>query len=246
MSTYTTGEIAKLCEITVRTVQYYDKQNVIHPSALTEGGRRIYSEEDLQKMRLVCMLRQLGLSLNTIKKIFYEENTEKVISLLLEEQAKKLEAEITERKKQKDKTDSLVQQIKSMPSFTFNNINDIAYSMEKRKQLRRIYVTMIILGITMDLIQIGTIIFWISTGIWIPFVLGIPLVILCGVILTVIYYRNTAYICPNCHTIFRPNLKEFLFCAHTFKTRKLTCTACGQRNFCIETYNEKQKKNDLS
>ena len=83
MSTYTTGEIAKLCEITVRTVQYYDKQNVIHPSALTEGGRRIYSEEDLQKMRLVCMLRQLGLSLNTIKKIFYEENTEKVIYLFL-------------------------------------------------------------------------------------------------------------------------------------------------------------------
>ena len=34
MSKYTTGEIAKLCGVTVRTVQYYDSRNILVPSAL--------------------------------------------------------------------------------------------------------------------------------------------------------------------------------------------------------------------
>ena len=47
MSKYTTGEIAKLCGVSVRTVQYYDTRNILTPSELTEGGRRLYSEDYL-------------------------------------------------------------------------------------------------------------------------------------------------------------------------------------------------------
>ena len=41
MSKYTTGEIAKLCGVTVRTVQYYDTRGILIPSELSEGGRRL-------------------------------------------------------------------------------------------------------------------------------------------------------------------------------------------------------------
>ena len=37
MSNYTTGELAKLCGVTVRTVQYYDTRGVLTPSARSEG-----------------------------------------------------------------------------------------------------------------------------------------------------------------------------------------------------------------
>ena len=47
MSKYTTGELAKLCNVTVRTVQYYDSRGILVPSGLSEGGRRLYSEDDL-------------------------------------------------------------------------------------------------------------------------------------------------------------------------------------------------------
>ncbi len=46
MSKYTTGEIAKLCGVSVRTVQYYDERGILIPSELSEGGRRLYSEDD--------------------------------------------------------------------------------------------------------------------------------------------------------------------------------------------------------
>ena len=40
MSKYTTGEIAKLCNVTVRTVQYYDTKGILVPSELTDAARR--------------------------------------------------------------------------------------------------------------------------------------------------------------------------------------------------------------
>ncbi len=60
MSKYTTGEMAKLCSVTVRTVQYYDTRGLLIPSALSEGGRRLYSEEDLRRLKIICFLRELG------------------------------------------------------------------------------------------------------------------------------------------------------------------------------------------
>ena len=50
MSTYTTGDIAKLCNVSVRTVQYYDTRGILQPTELSEGGRRLYTEQDLEKM----------------------------------------------------------------------------------------------------------------------------------------------------------------------------------------------------
>ena len=50
------------------------------------------------------------------------------------------------------------------------------------------------------------------------------------------YYRKTAYICPQCHEVFRPTMKEMIFANHTPKTRKLTCTKCGHHGFCVEMY----------
>ena len=87
MSKYTTGEVAKLCGVTVRTVQYYDNRSILVPSELSEGGRRLYSESDLQKMKLICFLRETGMSIKTISELFDEDHPEKVINILLDQQA---------------------------------------------------------------------------------------------------------------------------------------------------------------
>ena len=86
MSQYTTGEIAKLCGVTVRTIQYYDTRGILTPSDLTEGGRRLYSEDDVRRCRIICFLREIGLSIDTIGQLLREEHPEAVIALLLEQQ----------------------------------------------------------------------------------------------------------------------------------------------------------------
>ena len=59
MSKYTTGEIAKICGVTVRTVQYYDTRGILVPSELSEGGRRLYSDEDVRRLKVICFLRDV-------------------------------------------------------------------------------------------------------------------------------------------------------------------------------------------
>lgn len=66
MSKYTTGELAKLCGVTVRTVQYYDTRGILSPSELSEGGRRLYTDDDLRQLRIICFLRDMGLPIDAI------------------------------------------------------------------------------------------------------------------------------------------------------------------------------------
>ena len=100
MSKYTTGEIAKLCNVSVRTVQYYDTKGILHPSDLTEGGRRLYSDDDLRKFQIICTLKAIGLSLNSIKSVLDSELSGKILTMLLDEQIKLLTSEIGQRQKQ--------------------------------------------------------------------------------------------------------------------------------------------------
>lgn len=242
MSKYTTGEIAKLCEVTVRTVQYYDTRGILVPSELTEGGRRLYNEEDLRKMKIICFLRELDLPINSIDELLKEEEPGSVISLLLEQQEKQLKEEIREREERLGKLEELSSGIKNMDHFSVESIGDIAYFMKSKKELTKMRWKMVGLGAIMDVIEIGTIILWIKTGIWWPFALGMCVVVAIGIFISMYYYKRVAYICPKCHTVFKPKFGQMFWANHTPNTRKLTCTSCGHKGFCVETYAQGEKE----
>ena len=42
----TVGEVAKKMDITVRTLQHYDREGLLSPSSMSEGGRRLYTDKD--------------------------------------------------------------------------------------------------------------------------------------------------------------------------------------------------------
>lgn len=235
MSKYSTGEIAKQCGVSVRTVQYYDSRGIVVPSELSEGGRRLYSDENLRQMKIVCFLRELDLPINSIKELLLEENSEEVLSILLSEHEKGLRDEMAEIQEQLGKLADLRQTLKKIEHFSFQSIGDIAVIMENKKRLRKMRQRMIFVGIVMDIIEVGTLVFWIQRGIWQPFALGMCVVVALGVWISYYYFHNVSYICPKCHTVFRPTFRQAFFARHTPNTRKLTCTACGHRGFCVET-----------
>ena len=236
MSQYTTGEMAKLCGITVRTVQFYDQRGILTPSALTEGGRRLYSGEDLKRMKIICFLRDTGLSLDTISRLLKEEDPGSVIAVFLEQQEQVLQEEISERREKLDRLAELKSGLKTIPSFSIESIGDIATVMESKKKLKAMYRNLILTGIPLSILQIVSILQWSIKGIWWPFILWVAVAIPYGVLWSRYYYRHTAYICPQCHEIFRPFFKEAFFANHTPKARKLTCTKCGHHGFCVETW----------
>ena len=236
MSQYTTGELAKECGITVRTVQFYDQKEILSPSALTEGGRRLYSGEDLKKMKIICFLRDTGLSLDTIRKLLKEEDPGSVISVLLEQQEQLLQEEISDRREKLDRLAELKKGLKDVSSFSIETIGDIANTMENKKKLSAVHRNMILPAIPLGILQWASVLLWIFKGIWWPFVVWVILAIPYGIWATRYYHRSVAYICPQCHEVFRPAMKEMFFANHTPKTRKLTCTKCGRHGFCVETW----------
>lgn len=233
---YTTGEIAKLAGVSVRTVQYYDTRGLLIPSELTEGGRRLYTDSDLKKMRIICFLRDLGLSINSIGDLLSEEHPERVIDLLLTEQERDLRMELEERKEKLEKLTFLRREIAGAESFTVESIGDIATVMQNKKKLFKTRAIMIIFAVLAELIEIGTIILWIAKGIWWPFAVGMPVALAICACLTAYYYKQVAYICPACHKIFKPRFWSFFNAFHTPNTRKLVCPACGHKGYCVETH----------
>ena len=220
MAQYTTGELAKECGITVRTVQFYDQRGLLVPSALTEGGRRLYSEEDLKMMKIICFLRDTGLSLDTIGKLLKEEDLGSVVSIFLEQQEQVLQEEIADRK---DKLER-------------KSIGDIATVMENKKKLSAVHRKMVLVGAPFTVAEDAGILLWIFKGQWWLFAAALAAAIPVIIWMVRYYYRNAAYICPQCHEVFKPAMKEFFYANHTLKTRKLACVKCGHKGYCVETY----------
>lgn len=236
MSKYTTGEIAKLCNVSVRTVQYYDSRSILVPSELTEGGRRLYSEDDLRRMKIICFLRDIGLPINSIGELLKEDDPGSVIAVLLDRHEATLREELNDRQEKLDKLDELRHEMKAINNFSVESIGDIAHKMENRKKLKKVYFMLLVMGIPLGIIEWGSLAFSIATGIWWPFIMSMAVVIIFGIMISVYYFSRISYICPQCHKVFRPNFKEAFFARHTPTLRKLTCGGCGYKGFCVEIY----------
>ncbi|WP_312985894.1 Zn(2+)-responsive transcriptional regulator [Atlantibacter sp.] len=66
---YKIGELAKLAEVTPDTIRFYEKQQMMDHEVRTEGGFRLYSENDLQRLKFIRYARQLGFTLESIREL---------------------------------------------------------------------------------------------------------------------------------------------------------------------------------
>ncbi len=242
MSKYTTGEIAKLCGVSVRTVQYYDDRGILVPSELSEGGRRLYTEDDLKRMHIICFLREAGLPINSISALLAEKNPENIISILLEQQEQLLREEISERQAKLDLTLGIKRELKELDTFSVESIGDIAHIMKQKNKLSKMRLTMVLTGIPVTALQWTSIVLWITNGLWWLFVIWALVAIPWGICISKYYFNHVAYICPECHEVFKPKMKETFWAYHTPKMRRLTCPKCAHKGLCVEVYAEKEDK----
>ena len=237
---YTTGELAKRSGVSVRTVQYYDDRGILIPSELSEGGRRLYTEEDLRRMRVICFLREAGLPINSISALLAEEKPENIISILLDEQEQTLREELAACQTRLELIDGIKRELKEIKGFSVESIGDIAHIMKQKNKLRNMRWIMILTGIPVSLLQCAAIILGLTNGLW--WLLGIwgLVAIPWGIAMSVYYFRHVAYICPECHEVFKPRFKEMFWAYHTPKMRRLTCPKCTHKGLCVEVYAEKE------
>ncbi|KLN98308.1 Zn(2+)-responsive transcriptional regulator [Moellerella wisconsensis] len=66
---YKIGQLAKLANVTPDTIRFYEKQGLMGHQIRTEGGYRLFTEQDLQRLRFIRYAKQLGFTLETITEL---------------------------------------------------------------------------------------------------------------------------------------------------------------------------------
>ena len=66
---YRIGQLAKLAGVTPDTVRYYEKQKMLEHVVRREGGYRLYTDHDLQRLRFIRYAKQLGFTLESIREL---------------------------------------------------------------------------------------------------------------------------------------------------------------------------------
>ena len=66
---YSSGEFARMANVSVRTIRFYDKQNILKPSYVTPAGARFYTDRDFARLQQILLLKYLGFSLEDIREM---------------------------------------------------------------------------------------------------------------------------------------------------------------------------------
>lgn len=66
---YSSGQFARLAGVSLKTIRFYDKKNILKPSYVNPSGARFYTEEDFAKLQQILLLKYLGFSLEDIKEL---------------------------------------------------------------------------------------------------------------------------------------------------------------------------------
>ena len=65
----TVHEVSKLAGVSIRTLQYYDKIGLLHPTGYTDAGYRLYDDTDLERLQHILLFKELEFPLKDIKAI---------------------------------------------------------------------------------------------------------------------------------------------------------------------------------
>ena len=232
---YTTGEVAKICRVSVRTVQFYDKEGIVCPSELSDGGRRLFTESDVADFRLACLYKNLGFSLKEIKEVLGSEEKHTVIQELLSEQKQKIEDQILALTATKEKITALQERIVSHGILTISSEEELERVIFEKKKHRKTdimtymffacYVLVLIVGFSLS-VAIG--------GLYPYAMLGIAIILLFGLI----YYHSSvnAYVCPKCHEKFTIGFLQDMLSLNGIRGKYLKCPYCKHRAWMSDTF----------
>jgi DNA-binding transcriptional MerR regulator len=82
------GNLAKTIGLTTRTLRYYEEMGIMTPPRRLEGAVRVYSPDDVRKLKFILRLKELGLSIKEMQELdaAYAEakETDKIIPRLIE------------------------------------------------------------------------------------------------------------------------------------------------------------------
>lgn len=129
---YTTGELAKLTGVTLKTIRYYNDKGLLIPDTYSDKGYKQYGKKSLETLEKILMLRYLDFSVIEIKKLILEEDINETFS----KQENLLQAE-------KEHIEQILVAVKEIQKYNedkrWDKMLDIIRMTQKKEQLIKQY-----------------------------------------------------------------------------------------------------------
>lgn len=130
----TVGQLAKKMETTVRTLQYYDREGLLSPSAESDGGRRLYTDRDMIRLHQIFSLKSLGFSLGDIRKRLLSLDTPAEVAAALTQQAAAIGEKIKALSESLKAVTALKAEVLQMQSVDFKKYADIIVNLRMKNE----------------------------------------------------------------------------------------------------------------
>lgn len=130
----TVGEVAKKMGVTVRALQYYDRENLLSPSSESEGGRRLYTHKDVIKLHQILSMKHLGFSLDEIKNRLTSLDSPADVACALTEQATIIQEKISSLSEALDEIEALKVEVLQMQQVDFKKYADIIVNLQMKNE----------------------------------------------------------------------------------------------------------------
>lgn len=147
MQFLTSGELARLLDITKYTIRHYEEQQLIQPAFIDSNGYHMYGEDEVYAMAHVLLLKKIGFSIKDIKSSLENESDQtKTLTYVLSRIEDKMEQLNNAKNKvqtilglQQKVSNGLIAEVKEKRSFTYlpDEFLDEAYNLNLKKLAKR-------------------------------------------------------------------------------------------------------------
>lgn len=63
------GQVAERTGLSLRTIRFYEENGLVIPTARSEGGFRLYSEDDVARLQVIKRMKPLGFTLEEMQEL---------------------------------------------------------------------------------------------------------------------------------------------------------------------------------
>ena len=136
---YSSGEFARMAHVTLRTIRYYDKQNILKPSYVTESGARFYTDEDFARLSQILLLKYLGFSLDDIREMTIDDSDYHFMENSLNIQLKLVRDRIEQMQLVEKAIQDTTEAIRSQHAIDWNQMLDLIHLTGMEKSMKNQY-----------------------------------------------------------------------------------------------------------
>ncbi len=136
---YSSGEFARMAQVSLRTIRFYDKKNILKPSYVNENGARFYTDSDFAKLQQIMLLKYLGFSLNDIREIVIDEMNQHYLIHSLELQKKLIQDRIEQMQLVEQAIDNTIDTLHQGQHMDWSQMLNLVHLSNIEKTIKKQY-----------------------------------------------------------------------------------------------------------